>query len=193
MQIAQGNAIPFREQSIGRLGLENLAVAMGYIGLAYCAFVVFHRLGVMPMPVWPSAALAIVAAVYRGWHIAPGLAVGTILANYLILGASFPYSLCIAVMNTLGPLAGGYLLRNRVTTRLSIKGAGDLLVCFFAVLFLPPVLTATGGIGFKWMLGLLPANELVAGWLKWAIAHSLGSLLFATPVFAWLAFKEPEK
>ncbi|MGD9949348.1 MAG: MASE1 domain-containing protein [Desulfobulbus sp.] len=193
MQTAQVILTPFQKQRVGRLGMENLGVALAYAGLAYLAFLFFHGLGVMPMPVWPSAALAIIVAFYRGWFIALGLALGTILANYCILGASLPYALCIALMNTLGPLAGGYLLRRQVSAQLKIKGVGDLLVFFFAVVLLPPAMTAAGGIGSKWLLGLIPADELFFGWLKWAIAHCLGTLLFATPVFAWQAFKELDK
>jgi len=193
MQYARVETIPFVKQSAGRLGMENLGVAVAYTGIAYLAFLIFHGLGVMPMPIWPSAALAIVVAVYRGWTIAPGLSLGTLAANYYILGASLPYALCIALMNTLGPLAGGYLLRRRVSTRLRIQGWGDMLIFFFAVLLLPPAMAATGGIGFKWLLGLISTDELVVGWMKWAIAHCLGTLLFATPVFAWMVFKGADK
>jgi len=193
MPFLQIETIRHMKPGPGRLGMENLGVALAYTGLAYISFLIFHELGVTPMPIWPSAALAIIVAVYRGWGIAPGISVGTVAANYYILGASLPYALGIAIMNTLGPLAGGYLLRRRVSTRLRIKGMGDLLVFFFAVLLLPPAMTATGGIGFKWLLGIMSSDELVVGWMKWAIAHCLGTLLFATPVFAWMAFKEAEK
>ena len=176
-----------------RLALENAAIALGYALLASLTFMLFRRLGVLPMPIWPSAALAIVVAVYRGGLAAPGLALGTVLANFCILGSSFAFALGIAVMNTLGPLVGGWVVRRLATTRLIIRGPAELLYCFVAIVLLPPILTATGGIGCKWLLGTIAADELVIGWMKWAVAHSLGSLLFAVPVFAWLSFKEEDR
>ena len=193
MHFVQEEIRPPQKQHIGRLVVENTAVALAYSGLAYLTYMIFHGLGVMPMPIWPSAALAIVVAFYRGRAIAPGLVVGTVLANALILGASLFYALCIALMNTMGPLAGGVLLRHRVSTQLLICSVGDILIFVFAVLLLPPAMSATGGIGFKWLLGLMPVDAFMVGWMKWAIAHCLGTLLFATPVFAWMAFKGPGK
>jgi integral membrane sensor domain MASE1 len=193
MQGAQDNLIQSGQPGAGRLVIENVTLALAYWAFAYLAFLVFHRLGVMPMPVWPSAALAIVAAVYRCWRIAPGIASGTVLANYLILNGSISYVLCIAIMNTLGPLVGAAILRHWIATRSSRFGIGDLFVCCFALLIVPPALAATGGIGFKWFFGGLPADQLGVGWMKWAVAHALGILLFATPVFAWKVFEEPEK
>ena len=187
------DALGERKLDWNRLALENAAIALGYALLASLTFMLFRRLGVLPMPIWPSAALAIVVAVYRGWRAAPGLALGTVMANFCVLGSTLSFALGIAVMNTLGPLAGGWMVRRLVTTGLIIRGPGTLLCCFIAIVLLPPVLTATGGIGCKWFLGMIAADTLVVGWMKWAVAHSLGSLLFAVPVFAWLSFKEEDQ
>jgi integral membrane sensor domain MASE1 len=166
---------------------------VAYWVLAHGTFVLFRHMGVLPMPIWPSAALAIFVAFYRGWNIAPGLAVGTVLANHFSLGGPWDYAAGIAVMNTLGPLLGAHIMRRQVSSRIVISGFADLLVCFVAVVVLTPILTAIGGIGFKWIHGMIQTDDLLVGWLKWVIAHSLGSLLFATPAFAWMALKEPWK
>ncbi len=187
------DALGNRKPDWNRLALENAAIALGYMLLASLAFLLFRRLGVLPMPIWPSAALAIIVAVFRGWCVAPGLALGTVLANFCILGSTLPLALGIALMNTLGPLVGGWVVRRLVTTRLIIRGPVELLCCFAAIVLLPPVLTACGGIGCKWLLGMIPADQLAISWMKWAVAHALGSLLFAVPVFAWLSFKEEEQ
>ncbi len=187
------DALGERKLDWNRLALENAAIAMGYALLASLTFMLFRRLGVLPMPIWPSAALAIVVAVYRGWRAAPGLALGTVLANFCVLGSTFAFALGIAVMNTLGPLIGGWVVRRLATTRLIIRGPGELLSCFIAIVLLPALLTATGGISCKWLLGMIAADALLISWMKWAVAHSLGSLLFAVPVFAWLSFKEEDQ
>lgn len=187
------DALGERKLDWNRLALENAAIALGYALLSLLTFILFRRLGVLPMPIWPSAALAIVVAVYRGWRAAPGLALGTVMANFCVLGSPFVFALGIAVMNTVGPLVGGWIVRRLATTRLIIRGPAELLCCFIAIVLLPPLLTATGGIGCKWFLGMITADELVISWMKWAVAHSLGSLLFAVPVFAWLSFKEEDQ
>jgi integral membrane sensor domain MASE1 len=182
-----------RSGSLAQLGLENTAVALAYWGLAHLTFTVFQHMGILPMPIWPSAAVAIVVAFYRGWRIGPGIAAGTLLANHYSLGGPWAYAACIALMNTVGPLVGAWIMRRRVTERVAVRGFVDLLICFVAAILLAPMLTAVGGVGFKWLFGLAPAAGITVIWLKWTIAHSLGSLLFATPVFAWMALKEPRK
>ncbi|HNX90871.1 MAG TPA: MASE1 domain-containing protein [Candidatus Omnitrophota bacterium] len=165
---------------------ENLAVALAYWLISHLNWLIFKNVGVLPMPIWPAAALAVVVAFYRGWQIAPGIAIGTILANYYSLGAPWGYAVCIAIMNTAGPIIGAGMMRWRVSAKINIRSFGDVMFCFLAIIILVPVLTATGGIGFKWLLGLIPANEVVSAWLKWAVAHSLGTLVFGVPVFAFL-------
>ncbi len=169
-----------------RIVVENLVVALAYWGVSQANFIIFSNAGVLPMPIWPAAALAFVVAFYRGWRVAPGIVVGTVLANHFSLGAPWVFACSIAVMNTFGPLIGANLMRRRVSRELTIGGAGDLAICFLLAVILTPMLTATGGVGFKWLLGLMPGSAVPIAWLKWALAHSTGTLLFATPVFAWL-------
>ena len=176
-----------------RLLLENVCVGMAYWGISHLNYLLFSGIGVLPMPIWPAAALAIVTAFYRGWRIAPGIAAGTILANHYSLGGSWGYAVAISVMNAIGPLAGAALARRRVSLDLEIRGLGDIAFCFAAMVVLTPMLTATGGIGSKWLLGLMPGSAVPAAWLKWAMAHAMGTVLFALPVFAWLAVGKGEE
>jgi integral membrane sensor domain MASE1 len=92
--------------------LINGLVALVYWAASYVNWLFFHLVGILPMPVWPSAAVALIAGLYWGWPIAPALAVGTILSNHYLLGATWTYAACVAVMNTLGPLFA-VLLVNR--------------------------------------------------------------------------------
>ena len=193
MHSGRGEAVGHRPDGLTRLGLANTATALSYWALAHLAFSVFQHWGILQMLIWPSAAVAIVAAFFRGWRIGPGIAPGTVLANHFSLGGHWAYAVCIALMNTAGPIAGAWIMRRRVTERVAVRGFVDLLICFGAAVLLTPMLTAAGGVGFKWLFGMLPADGMPVVWLKWTIAHSLGSLLFATPVFAWMALKEPRQ
>lgn len=181
-----GGSIPVKGVTTLRLVVENILAALGYWGVSHVNFIIFKKVGVLPMPIWPAAALALVFAFYRGWMSMPGIAAGTILANHYSISAPWNYAVLIAVMNTLGPIAGAWLVRSRVSPGLYIRSLGDVLICFFAGMVLMPVLTATGGIGFKYVLGLIAKEAVFAAWLKWYLAHSLGALIFGVPVFAWL-------
>jgi integral membrane sensor domain MASE1 len=166
--------------------LVNIGVALLYWLLSHINFLIFKQVGLLPMPIWPAAALAIIVAFYSGWKIAPGLAIGTILANSISLGGSFVFACCIAIMNTLGPIIGASIARKRVSIKINISNIMDVVIFLLATVILVPMLTAFGGIGFKWFLGLLPTEMLFISWLKWSLAHSLATFFFAIPVFAWI-------
>lgn len=168
----------------------NVIVALLYWGISYLNWLVFSSVGGLPMPVWPAAALAFVAAFYWGWGIAPGLAAGTVLANYLCLGAPLLFAFCISIMNTLGPILGAALIRKRITTQLRINSLGDIgYILIIAVCFVP-LLTALGGIGSKFMLGMVPAHKIPILLIRWIVAHALGTLLFALPYLVWVGARK---
>ncbi len=147
---------------------ENILTALTYWLISHINYLLFSTIGLVPMPIWPAAALAIVLSFYKGLKIAPGIALGSILANHLSLGAGLLFSSCIAVMNTIGPAAGAYIMKRKVTRYFRIKSIFDLAVCFSAAIILTPFMTALGGIGSKWMLGLLPLSEVPAAFGKWS-------------------------
>ncbi len=164
--------------------LTNGMVALAYWAVSHLNWLFFRHVGILPMPIWPAAAVAIIAGLYWGWRIAPALAVGTLLANHFSLGASWACSAGIAVMNTAGPLLAvswANMKRNVETENVSVR----LFKLVVASLFLAPALTATGGIGAQWLLGVIPLETVGPKWLRWFIAHSSGALLFVPPVLAF--------
>jgi PAS domain S-box-containing protein len=164
--------------------LINGLVALFYWGVSHLNWLFFHHVGILPMPIWPAAAVALIAALYWGWGIAPALAVGTLLANHYSLGATWTYAACVAVMNTAGPLMAVWLVkRKRVVPK------GNIPIFLFeliaAGLFLAPALTASGGIGSQWLLGMIRWEDVAAKWIRWFMAHSVGALLFVSPVLVF--------
>ena len=136
------------------------------------------------MPVWPAASIAFIFAYYYGWIIAPGVILGTIASNYFSLGSSFIFACMISIMNTIGPIVAAKLMRkHEASADTSFKSR----LFYFVVLSLivAPILTASGGIGSKLLLGLISYEEMMAGWLKWMIAHLTGTLLIAVPFFVF--------
>lgn len=165
--------------------LENILIALGYWGISYLNFILFKGLGFLPMPIWPAAALALLVSFYKGIKVAPGIAVGAILANHFALGSSWTFALCISIMNTLSPELIAYLLRKRLAVHFILYSFKNLCYCFFLAIVLAPILTAIGGIGSKYLLGLMPLSDFIISFYKWSIAHSLGTLFFASPIFIY--------
>ncbi len=170
---------------VKRLILENLAAALSYWGISHLNWMVFSGVGVLPMPLWPAAALALVVALHRGWRIAPGVAAGVVLANHFSLGAPWSLALCISVMNTIGPVWGAILIKKRITDDLVVNNTNDFVLALLIGVGLVPLLTALGGIGSKFALGMQPSHALPFALGRWAMAHSLGTLLFALPYLIW--------
>ena len=166
--------------------LQNTIVCIAYWGVSHLNWMVFSSVGVLPMPIWPAAAVALVAAILLGWRIAAGTALGAILANHYSLGASWMYACCIAVMNTLGPVLAAVIVRRTTLGKSwSDWNWSDVTVLFLAGVVLAPLLTATGGVGSKWLLGLIPASAVPTAFARWGLAHALGALLFAPPLLVW--------
>jgi integral membrane sensor domain MASE1 len=170
----------------GQVILENIAVAAVYWGISYLNWLIFRGVGVLPMPVWPAAAIAIITALYRGWAIAPGIAVGTILANHFLLGASWPFSCCISIMNTLGPILGAMLIKRKSGGRVFFGTPGNIAFGIVVGIVFVPLLSAFGGVGSKYMFGLVTDDKVFTSIIRWAMAHGLGTFFFGIPVLAWL-------
>ena len=92
-------------------------------------------------------------------------------------------------MNTIGLELGAKLVRQQLSINVKMRSPRQLLLAIFYILFLVPALTAVGGIGSKYLLGLLPARAFLPAWLKWGVAHSFGTLIIAIPFFSWLLMK----
>jgi integral membrane sensor domain MASE1 len=88
-------------------------------------------------------------------------------------------------MNSVGPVLGAALLRRRVTWHLHIRSLTDLLVCLGIALALIPMLTACGGIGTKWLLGLTASPEMPIQLARWMVAHAAGTVLVGVPLLIW--------
>ncbi|MFT5701086.1 MAG: PAS domain S-box-containing protein [Desulforhopalus sp.] len=175
-----------KEQILSRSFAENLGVALLYWAMTHINFLWFSNVGLAPMPLWPGAALAIVVLFYRGLRIAPGIFLGVVLADHYTIGLGWFFASYLAVVNTLGPLAGALLMKRRITEELNISGFKDVLFCFFAALFVAPMISAIGGIGYKWFLGAIPTFAVPAALVKWSLGHALAILFIAFPLFIWL-------
>ncbi|OEU69225.1 MAG: hypothetical protein BA863_17735 [Desulfovibrio sp. S3730MH75] len=164
---------------------ENGAVALGYWFITYLNWLLFRNVGIMPMPIWPAAAFALILALSRGWSVAVGIAVGVILADSVTLGVPFKLAASISITNTLGPILGAVLIKKRISSELKIKSFRDFIAVFAIGLIFVPFITSLGGVGSMLLFGEVSANMALSSMVRWAMAHSLGTLLFALPYLIW--------
>jgi serine phosphatase RsbU (regulator of sigma subunit)/integral membrane sensor domain MASE1 len=136
-------------------------------------------------PVWPPSGIALAAMLMAGYRIWPAVTIGAFLVNFFTPIPPLA-ALGIAVGNTLGPLAGAWLLRRlpsfhplrpiRSLTRLK-----DVLgLIFFAALGATAISATLGCI----VLSLTPVNPWSSfgkAWLIWYLGDAMG-VLIVTPL-----------
>lgn len=137
------------------------------------------------MPIWPAAGLAVACCYKFGAATIPGLWLGTFLANSLVLGSSWLLAAMIGILNSLAPF-----LTVRITRYISKKDSpfetiSSYIAFIFFTVLLHPVLTAIGGIGSQYILGLVDGSKFYGAWLGWWFAHATGTILFAPVILTY--------
>lgn len=174
-----------KKENLANLFLLNLGVMAAYWVISWLTWLLFKSGGVLPMPLWPAAGLA-VAVVYRfGWRVLPGLYLGSVMANMMPLGADWQLATIIGLMNALGPWITISLLRAATKNRAPFQSLHDLAFFLILPVVLHPVLTATGGIGGRLLLGQIQMADFGAAWQGWWLAHAAGTILFSPLLLVW--------
>ena len=163
------------------------AIALSYWLLSHLNWLLFKKLGVLPMPIWPAASLALLAAFSFKWGAIPGLALGTILANHLSLNAPLSLALGISVMNSLAPVAGAIILFKTSSLSESFQEIKKPVLTISIALLAVPLCTALGGIGSKAALGLIKPDLIPGAIVRWFMAHMIGTVLITIPYFTWFS------
>ena len=177
--------------NIGTVFLLTVGVSAAYWGVSHLIWSIFHQYGMLPAPIWPAAALALVAAMRYGARVAPGLFLGAVLANWQSLGAPVGIALGIGVMNTVAPILCARMIVERTRTRVPFDSIAHVAVFALAGVLLHAALTATGGITSLVIGGRLPVEAAPTAWLRWWIAHASGVMLFAPALLLWWEDRSP--
>ena len=156
---------------------KNLLVLAVYWSVAHGVSYYFGNFGVLPAPIWPSAAVALFCAFVMGYSIAPGLYFGAVLANWLSIGAPLEASLGIGVLNTLAPLLMSKMILKTCEVCPPIFKIKDVFYFLLWGVLLHSLLTATGGIASLYFFGDLLIENLFETWLRWTIASATGVLI----------------
>lgn len=169
---------------------QNTAVALAYLATAKLGFLLAleHTNATV---VWPPTGIALAMVLLFGSRIWPGIFLGALGANLLVLAtpaaASLPLltvSAATAAGNTLEALLGAYLVKRAVSEDLPFDRARDC-VCFILLgAFVSPVISATiGTAGFS----IYGEDWSRSGqmWLTWWLGDAVGALIFAPLLITW--------
>jgi PAS domain S-box-containing protein len=126
---------------------------------------------------WPPAGIALAAVLLGGSWVWPGIALGSLLVSFST-GTPPVAAVIIAAGNTLGALAGGWLLR-RVDFHNGLERVRDVLaLLIFGVVVSPLINTVVGtaALNLAWQV---PSESVVRSALSWWLGDAMGILLVA--------------
>lgn len=164
----------------------NLLAALCYFLLGLAVGQYFSAYGLFPAPIWLPASVAVVAAMLGGWHVLPGLFLGSFLINYGFFDSSLAVATLISLTNALGPILAAALI-HRLQPAAGIFSRFSGVVIFIAcAVVLHPAITATGGTLALNMGGFGDLTALARTWVGWWLCDSGGTLSFAPCLLLWL-------
>jgi len=169
-------------------------VQIAFVALAYYAGarmgLAYAVVGGAVSLVWPSSGIALVAMLVMGFAAAPGIAIGSMLAN-MSVGVPPPVAAAIGLGATAAALTGTLLLKRAAQFQMTLDRIRDVLA--FIVLAAAVSTAVSALIGATALLGggLVSAAEYGAALLKWWLGDMMGVLVVAPPLFSLLAYPNP--
>ncbi len=156
--------------------LPILAIAAAYYGAARLGLLlqlVRHQV----TPMWPPTGIALVALLFLGLRVWPGIALGAFVVN-LSIGPTVPAVLAIALGNTLAPVCS-YLLLRRAEFRNELDRLWDALVLVFLGSLVGMLVSSTVGSTVLLLSGAVPAHDFWSTWSVWWTGDAMGVLVVA--------------
>ena len=172
-----------------RLFLLTGLVALAYyagakVGLAYAI------VGGAVSLVWPSSGIALVALLALGFEVAPGIAIGSLLANVSV-GVPLPVAAVISVGAIVAALTAAILLNRVARFQITLDRIKDVLALIALAAVLSTAVSALIGATAVFGGGLMPIAEYGAAFLKWWLGDMMGVLVVAPPLLSLLAYPNP--
>lgn len=164
----------------------NLVTLIAYyiLGVAVAEF--FRAYGLFPAPNWPSASIALTAALMGGRRLWPGIFLGSFLANYHLFDAPVMVAMSVSVTNVLAPALSAAIILRLTGTAIPFHRFRDVVIFILFGSGLHGVLAASGGIAAAYAGGVLDVAVLPSAWLRWCLSDAGGTLFFAPALLLWL-------
>ncbi|HND36847.1 MAG TPA: PAS domain-containing protein, partial [Nitrosomonas sp.] len=168
----------------------SVSLVLGIVSLAF-AYYVGAILG-LSIPYigsnitlfWPPAGIALAVLTLWGLALCPGILLGSLVVTLTIGELALPAALGVSLGNTLGPLAGAYILRKIAgfPTHFSNK---QNIIRFLIISAGTSALTASFGTLILYLNDKILIEQLQLAWLGWWSGDMIGILVFAPPFFFW--------
>lgn len=166
-------------------GIVALAYYVGAkVGLAYAV------VGGAISLVWPSSGIALVALLALGFAVAPGIAIGSFLAN-LSAGVPAGVAALIGTGSMIGALTAAILLNRAARFQMTLDRVRDVLAFIGLAAVVSTAISALIGMTALRGAGLVPPTEHGAAFLKWWLGDMMGVLVVAPPLFSLLTYSNP--
>jgi len=173
---------------VAALVVAALYVVTGYIGMLAA---------IAPgnvTAVWPPSGIALSALLLAGRGVWPGIALGSLVTNLIVLshvgglpeGLTVGVALATACGSTLQAVVGAAVIERFAGGRRALHSPSDVAVLFAATLGFCTI-AATVGVGALIATGRLPAAGFPSTWLTWWLGD-VGGVALVTPIA--LSFQE---
>lgn len=184
----------------------NIILASAYLVFGSLSFAASVEYGNVTSVLFAPEGIALAFFILFGPRVAFGVILGQMILSYYS-GPSILGGLGIGIFNALEGILGGYLF-HRLKLSKSFDRPKDVIVFISIVFFILQPISATFGVLILFAVSSIPAEtfgwfgqfwlehgiqkplaslDLVANaWISWWIGNSLGQLIFAPLVLAWV-------
>ena len=131
--------------------------------------------------VWPPTGIALVAIVFWGYRMWPGIALGALLANSWT-GIPFYSTIGITIGNTGEALVAAFLLREVADFRPSLERVRDVIALLVFGGILSTMVSASIGVASLIAAGDVSSGEIWTSWRTWWLGDAGGDLLVAPAI-----------
>jgi signal transduction histidine kinase len=174
--------------------------SLGIIGLAIAYYItaeLSRHLASTPQdvtPIWPPDGIAVGCVLLFGKWIAPGVFLGSFLANFwaFLDRSNLWFSIIsilpvlgIAAGTTLGTLLGTHLLQKSTPYHYPLARVADVLKFLLFASAIGPIVNATVGVTSLALSGKLPWEIYGSVWLTWWISNVSGIFIIAPVLLSW--------
>jgi len=164
----------------GRYALSVIGLAAVYFGAAKLGLSLAYMNSSISA-VWPPTGIALVALIFGGYRMWPGIALGALLANSWT-GIPIYSTLGITLGNTCEALVGAYLLREIADFRPSFERVRDVIALAFFAGIVSTTVAATIGVASLLPTDQVSSGEIWSAWRTWWLGDAGGDLLVAPAI-----------
>ncbi|HMF89755.1 MAG TPA: MASE1 domain-containing protein [Candidatus Angelobacter sp.] len=134
--------------------------------------------------VWPPTGISLVAFLFLGYRMWPGIFLGALAVNLTTAG-SLPVCLGIAAGNTLEGLLGAYLLNKFAGGENAFYSPKGVLAFLFYGAMVSTAVSPTFGVTSLCLGGAAPWANYGPIWLTWWLGDAVGDLVVAPLLVLW--------